>query len=81
LPDTLPERNRVSLDSRQLRELHDDLVNSRDAVAEEMIRLDANPPESREEFITVKIWLMNRWRDLSILRVQVACAAGLESAL
>lgn len=70
----------MSPNSRQLRELHDALLNSRDAVAEEIIRLDANPPESREEFTAVKIWLMNCWRDLSILRLQIAYAAGLESA-
>ena len=71
----------MSLSSRQLRELHDALVNSRDAVAEEINRLDADPPVSREEFIAVKTWLMNRWRDLSILRLQVAYATGMESAL
>ena len=78
---TAPERTCVSHDARQLKELHDALVNSRDAVAQEINRLDANPPESRGEFIAVKIWLMNHWRDLSILRMQVAYAAGLESAL
>lgn len=70
------ERNRVSLDSKQFRELYNALINARDAVAEEINQLDANPPQNQEEFIAIKTTLMNRWRDLSIARVRVAYAAG-----
>jgi len=68
----------LKFDPQQLRELHHNLVQTRDAVAAEINRLDADPQKSNDEFIATKIRLMNTWRDLSILRVQVAYAGGLD---
>jgi hypothetical protein len=57
-----------------MQDLHNMLVKVRDAVAEEINHLDADPPESEEQFLAQKTRLMNWWRDLSILRVQVEYA-------
>ncbi len=43
----------------------------RDDVAEEINRLDADPPQSKDQFLAMKTQLMTWWRDLSIMRVQV----------
>lgn len=59
---------------QSLKNLHDTLIMLRDAVAEEINRLDADPPQSEEQFLTEKTCLMSWWRDLSILRVQVEYA-------
>ncbi len=71
MPAFVPERGRVPVRQQSLKNLHDTLVMLRDAVADEINHLDADPPQSEERFITEKTRLMNWWRDLSILRVQV----------
>jgi hypothetical protein len=63
------------LDPVQLMELHSNVTQARDAVAHEINRLDADPPEDEQEFNSAKTWLMAMWRELSILRVQIAYVA------
>ena len=65
------------LDPQQLLELHQNVVCARDAVAEMINRIEADPPGIPEEYVSTKTRLMNGWRDLSILRVQVAYAGRL----
>lgn len=66
------------LDPGQPIELHRDVIQIRAAVANEINHLDADPPEDNREFTAKKIWLMAKWRDLSILRVQIAYAGDLD---
>ena len=59
------------VDQTQLEEFLTQLTEARDMIAEAISSLDANPPESDDEFIARKNQLMNTWRDLSIFRVQM----------
>jgi hypothetical protein len=48
------------------------LIEIRDTLADLINHLDADPPKDHREYIAKKTWLMARWRDISLLRVQVA---------
>lgn len=65
-----------AVDPGEIRKLHDALAEARDAAADELNRLAADPPETEEGFIARKTELMERWRTLDIMRVQVTTPAG-----
>lgn len=64
------------VDHNKIKQLHDALVEARDAIAGQINHLDTEPPKTEEEYLAYKTQLMSLWRDLSIMRVQLADAIG-----
>ena len=48
------------------------LTQIRDTLADAINRLDADPPKDNREYVIKKTCLMAGWREISLLRVQVA---------
>jgi hypothetical protein len=64
------------VDPEALEKFHDELLKIRDAAMAEIVELETNPPESEEELLTRKHRAMLVFREISIMRVQVAGALG-----